>query len=122
MSVAMSFSWQEPPSTLSAHLTSWEKRLLDAIATLAKEFAGRMESYMKQHAPWNDRTGAARRGLRAVAEIGATSFVLRVFHTVVYGVFLEFGTRHMAPRPILAPTIAQFSSAVMGELRQLVGQ
>ena len=37
MSVAMSFSWQEPPSTLSAHLTSWEKQLLDAIATLTAD-------------------------------------------------------------------------------------
>lgn len=55
-----------------------------------------LEVYMKNNAPWNDRTGDARRGLKAEfkEEFGPnakfpTKMTIELSHTVYYGRFLE---------------------------------
>lgn len=120
MPVAIAFDWQTPPSTLSGNLSSYEERLIAAVLALGDFFAAQMEAAMKAGASWTDRTGAARQGLRAFAVRAATSVVIHLVHSVFYGIFLEMGTRHMAPRAIIVPTMQRFHAPIMAALRQLV--
>lgn len=71
------------------------------FSRLAKE----LQDYMQSNAPWNDRTGDARANLKAIYRGGGSRFVIELQHGVPYGKFLEFGTVHMEPRPILRPTM-----------------
>lgn len=62
------------------------KRAMVATAGLA---ATQAESYMKSEAPWTDRTGTARNGLKAQAMVSGNKVALVMYHSVPYGVFLE---------------------------------
>ena len=69
--------------------------LAPAVMVYAKGKANEFEKYMKANAPWTDRTGNARRGLKAQATQSRKAFV--------YGVYLEYAMgRRFA---IIQPTI-----------------
>jgi hypothetical protein len=113
----VSFIWIRPPSGMSAEC----KRRADAMEP---ELLGRMSalrdellSYMKDNAPWTDRTTDARNGLSSNANItGKGAVTLSAFHTVFYGPFLELGTRFMSPYPIIRPAL----EAHYGKTRQIM--
>lgn len=70
------------------------------------------ETYMRENAPWTDRTGNARNGLRAVHE--AEPMVhhdLVVFHTMPYGLWLE--VRFSGRYAILFPTLKAIAPDLM---------
>lgn len=114
--------WDAPPSqTLIPALKTYEERVRAAILQLANYFADRMESYAKQHAPWTDRTTAARQGLRGFAVRLAGLVIIYLVHSVRYGAHLELGTVHAQPYPIIGPTIRAFHAEVMRAARSLVG-
>lgn len=48
-----------------------------------------LEFQMQQDAPWTDRTGDARRGLRAVASHDDGIITMTLSHSVDYGFWLE---------------------------------
>ncbi|MBO7695442.1 MAG: hypothetical protein J6T10_22685 [Methanobrevibacter sp.] len=74
-----------------------------------------LEEYMKRNAPWNDRTGEARRNLKAEFIDDFTpdrfkEFSIKLSHGVSYGVFLEYNGEFNPAyksrrRPILVPTL-----------------
>lgn len=51
--------------------------------------AQEVEAYAKANAPWSDRTGSARQGLRADVYEEFGEIVLELSHSVDYGVWLE---------------------------------
>jgi hypothetical protein len=113
--------WQiAPDQQLIPNLKSYGDKVWAAIGQLADVFVARMEAAAKQNAPWTDRTGAARAGLRGFTVKAATSVVLYLVGSVSYQVFLELGTRRMAPRPIIMPTLEQNYAPLMSALRDLV--
>lgn len=63
--------------------------------SVAKEFEKQAEAYVTRYAPWKDRTGEARRTIKAKyfeqgsAMLGLTVGV-RISYGVKYGVFLEY--------------------------------
>ncbi len=81
-----------------------------------KEACLDLQIYMKNNRPWNDRTGNARRGLKAKFIDDYTpgpkfkALSVQLLHGVPYGVFLEFNGVHYRAylkrqRPILVPTL-----------------
>lgn len=84
------------------------------------EMAKELISYMKDNAPWTDRTGDARALLDANARVtGKGGVTLSAFHGVSYGGFLETGTAHNAPYPIIRPALEahyQQARAIMDEI------
>lgn len=101
-----------------------EKKLQRAIFGVAKYWDGRIESHMKQAAPWHDRTTNARNGLRAFAAKTAStgSFVIVLVHTVTYGIYLELGTRFMKARPIIVPTLNEYGPKVIKTLTKILNR
>lgn len=60
-----------------------------AIRDVFDQQAPRGEAYMKEHAPWTDRTGAARATLSTTTHYPRNQYVLIFAHGVYYGIWLE---------------------------------
>lgn len=115
------FVWEIPPHVIAVNLDAYSDRLKAAIFELAEYFSAVIEAYAKSAAPWTDRTGAARQGLRATAAQEAAAVVLTLAHSVSYGVYLETGTSRMSPRSVILPTLESFHQPIMAALRRLIG-
>lgn len=79
-----------------------------------------LEAYMKKNAKWNDRTGNARRGLKADLEENDNYVKIELKHTVDYGVYLEYAmeTRYS----ILEPTSRIRGPYVIRGLQNLINK
>lgn len=98
-----------------------ERRLQRALYGVMKYWDGPVEAHMKHQAPWTDRTSNARNGLAArAAKLSDTLFVIILSHAVDYGIYLERGTRNMAARPIINPTIDIFAPRVIAFTTKLL--
>lgn len=71
-----------------------------ATYALLENWAGELESYAKQNAPWHDRTSHARQGLNAGVERDNDTFTLYLSHGIEYGRYLEEGTPPHIIRPV----------------------
>lgn len=101
------------------NLNEWEDRMRAASYLLAQNWAGRLEGYMKRYAPWTDRTGAARAGLYGTAELDRDEVVIRLGHTVDYGVYLELA--HDGKYAIIELTRRTFQDDIVRDFRELWG-
>lgn len=86
-----------------------------------------LEQYMKQNAPWRDRTGLARASLSASIDTkndrhGHTRFTIALESPVVYGEALEKGTSHSRPYPIIEPTLRLRAPVVINRLDGLLNR
>jgi hypothetical protein len=97
--------------TLPARLNSWVGRSFQASAV-------RLEQYMKDNAPWTDRTGDARRGLAAQRVSQGLSNTIVLYHQVSYGIYLE--TRWDGKYAIIQPTIEAMGPDVMNRLEGIL--
>lgn len=93
---------------IQANAIAFEKGIEDLRHRVCQELAKQMEAWAKANAPWEDRTGDAREGLRGeyVAESGPNVSAALIAHTVEYGVFLE--TMQGGAFQILMPTVLHF--------------
>lgn len=91
--------------TLMGNLATLEARQKAAIAASAGLIASEGEAYMRSNAPWTDRTGNARNGLRGVAQIedGGAKAAVIYYHSVSYGIWLEVA--NSGTYQIIGPTI-----------------
>jgi hypothetical protein len=97
------------------------ERKCEAFAKLTlSHYAQKMEQYAKENAPWEDRTGDARRGLRGEAfyHPGVDMGVV-LAHTVEYGQYLE--TANNSKDAILKPTVDHFMPDVKTDLAREFG-
>lgn len=85
-----------------------------SCAAVTRGFAARCERYMKDHAPWDDRTGSARDGLTAQGEFSFIEYTVVLFHTVDYGIWLEI--RWNGKYAIIQPTIEAMGPQFMAEM------
>jgi hypothetical protein len=83
-----------------------------AAATIG--FAREVEQYAKANAPWENRTGDAREGLTAKGEQRLTSYIITLYHTVDYGIWLE--VRWDGKYAIIIPTIEHMGHELMHRL------
>lgn len=114
--------WVTPPeATLIVRVEEWSRKIVDGLQQIFQVLQAKAEQLARSGAPWADRTGAARQGLRAFVETGGDTATLYLVHSVFYGIFLELGTRFMGPRPIIVPTLETLYGEVMSMLRALVG-
>ncbi len=119
--VAPQIVWVTPPEVLAGNTKAWGEKLLQAMLELGDYFAGIIQSWMQQNAPWSDRTSNARQGLVAIADKAAASFTITMMHTVEYGVYLELGTSRMGALPVIGPALEAHIGQVFAALQALVG-
>ena len=77
-----------------------------------------VESYARDNAPWEDRTGDARAGLTAEVMNNDGEIVMLLFHTVTYGRWLE--TIQNGNFAIILPTLEAMGPRVFADATEQV--
>lgn len=87
------------------------------LASKTQDFAKRVQEYAQANATWEDRTGDARRGLKAQGEQRLVRYTITLYHTVDYGIWLE--VRWSGKYAIILPTIQAMGPELMRELEMV---
>jgi len=69
-------------------LKQYERDLSEALYQLALSFAPKIETFMKQSAPWTDRTGNLRASLYAEVERLVNEIAIYIDYGLDYGRYL----------------------------------
>lgn len=93
--------------TLSPTIRRFSLTANFAISAAAKELAEEIQAWMRENAPWEDRTGAARQGLGAEVDSRGFRQDIYLYHSVEYGVWLEI--RWGGLYAILTPAMEHFA-------------
>lgn len=112
----MGFKWQTTPEVAFTQLAVAYTDAIDtAVLAIAKRYEGEIAAWMRDNAPWQDQTGAARRQLGAeVAEL--TNAIVIVFgHGVDYGKFLEWA--NSGRYAVVAPALDYFLPKVWADIQ-----
>jgi hypothetical protein len=84
----MSFTYDD--RALKANISGLHDKVDDALHGVAEYHGLEGTAYMKEHAPWTDRTTNARNGLHTVVPEPVRGRHEIIFsHTVHYGIWLE---------------------------------
>lgn len=103
------------------HGLRWFKaNVEDQLSGELDTFADEVEAYMKEEAPWEDRTGDARDGLSATRYQNGDVQGLLLAHGVEYGVFLEF--KFGGRDAIIIPTLEIMGPEMMNRTRGLLNR
>lgn len=98
------FTWTDgSPDQIADVIRALARQAPNVVADIATSEASRAEAWMKENAPWTDRTTDARNGLFGRSERSGNVITVTFGHTVEYGPYLELGTYKMAPRRIVIP-------------------
>lgn len=102
-----------------AGIQNFSDETLQKVENYLGEQAEELEKFMKKNAPWNDRTGNARRGLVAKVEKPKNKYYrIGLKHSVKYGVYLE---NYMEKRfAILEPTVRLKGPEVVKGMKNLL--
>lgn len=103
---------------LTARVNQMGPKIKRGMVAAANYVAPQAEAFMKENAPWTDRTGAARNGLGAQVEVSTNKVAIILYHTVPYGVFLE--VRWGGKYAIIEPTMAAAGPLFVEALGRLV--
>lgn len=102
--MAASFTWtQGSPDQIARLIQSLSRQAPNVVNDIATSEASCAEAWMKENAPWTDRTSDARQGLFGRSERSGNVITVTLGHTMEYGEYLELGTRYMAPRRVVIP-------------------
>lgn len=74
---------------LMRNLDGFDERAKRAMVAGAGYAAPQIQSFMKANAPWTDRTGNARSGLKTTVRTDGDKVAIVLYHSVPYGPFLE---------------------------------
>lgn len=85
----------------------------EVVFKVFQENAPRVQNAAQQNAPWADRTGMARNGLRAQATKGPDGIELTLYHTVDYGKWLE--TIQNGAFAIIQSTLEENAAVIFNE-------
>lgn len=114
------FRWDVPPTAFKTSLDRFDAAARKALGDVADLYAPQMEAYAKNNAPWTDRTGDARKTIKALVTKEPDSVEIALFGTMEYFPFLELGTSKMRPYPIIVPTLQKYHAPVMSAVRRIV--
>lgn len=106
-------------SSLKANLLGLSPKLKAAMLMFATTKAPQLESYMKVHKPWTDRTGMAKARLNAsVSQPSQDTVRITLSHGVDYGIWLELA--HGKNYAIIEPTINSQGPVIFNELNGIL--
>jgi hypothetical protein len=103
--------------TVCRNIEAWERRQLAAVYALADNYALKSEAMAKRNAPWTDRTGHARQGLFGYVRKPDNRVVVRIAHSMSYGVFLELA--NSGKYAILGPTARLLAPSFYDNVQRL---
>lgn len=112
----MGFVWDTSPEQAFGPLVSqWQAGVLLTAFQLFTRYAPQVEAWMKQNAPWTDRTGNARQSLYTVVGTTPAAVVLTLAHGVNYGIYLE--RAHGSRFGIIGPAVDYWAGQIFADLQ-----
>lgn len=97
----------------------FDDRLDRAVAGVVKQRSHIAVGWMKENAPWTDRTGNARSGLSTETEhVAKVHHTLHMFYRVTYGIWLE--VRNAGQYSIIIPAILDQGPKMMRTFTKLI--
>ena len=115
------FTWTTPP--IQAFPAGYEKYLqtaLRGVEAIAFKWAPVVQNWMRDNAPWTDRTGNARQALHTEVHRLTTEVFLTMAHGVNYGVYLELG--YSGRYAIIGPAIDAFWLPIWADVKAMMGR
>lgn len=110
----------EGAEEIEVRMTLFADKIIEAVRGVADYFQPILESYAKENASWEDRTGNARQSLHAwVEDLSKDVVALYLAHGMEYGVYLEL--RWGGKYAILLPTFEAHYQAITRMLREVFG-
>lgn len=76
-------------SEVKKNLDLTNQKVRRALSKMGNVIAQQMQTNAQTNAPWTDRTGAARSGLKGESKFTGDELDISIKHTVDYGVYLE---------------------------------
>lgn len=118
VSNGIGFQWQGI-SLLDGYMKNFAEDAQAYCKQVAEELAPVMQAYMQQNAPWRDRTGQTRQGLKAVVvdRPSQAQTDILIGYTTFNGYFLETKTYNGKSYAILVPTANYFAPLLGGQIR-----
>ena len=94
----MPFEWiVSPTQAFPAGVQRYTDAINAAVFELAQYYAPEIENWMRDMAPWQDRSSNARQGLFATPAQAPNYIIITLGHGVVYGKYLEFSNPEAGP-------------------------
>lgn len=113
------FVWERrPEQVFPEHYDDYARNLYVAIGALCDRYAIAIIEYMKQNAPWIDRTGLARSTLYALVFRLAEEIVIVFDYGVDYGIFLSLSNQGVYD--IVRPAMDHFAPLIVDDLIRLL--
>jgi hypothetical protein len=103
---------------LSKNLKSFNSDLRGAVRATVDRRAALTTTDLKTHAPWTDRTGAARTGLFAIPISLPEAEEIFMAYSVTYGIFLE--NANDGRYAVITPVMRIAGEALMKDLNHLI--
>ncbi|QGJ91010.1 hypothetical protein HWC82_gp21 [Gordonia phage Yikes] len=94
-----------------------DRKLENAVELIIDAGATRGEAYMKNNAPWTDRTGAARSGLTTMTHHESDQSTVVFAHAVDYGIWLE--VKNDGEYEVIMPSVLHTGKEIMDDFRNL---
>jgi hypothetical protein len=116
----MSFRWSTPPRTAWGDLSAaYVLAIRNGVRAIAQRRAPEIEAWMKENAPWTDRTGNARQTLSAEVEDATLDMVsILLAGGVEYQIFLELA--HGGNWAIIAPAVDYWGPILWADVRAML--
>lgn len=120
----MGFAWTRPPSRAWPELANaYAEAIRRGVYQIAQRRAPEIEAWLKNNAPWTDRTGNARQTLNApvepqVYQAGLDMVEIILAHGVEYGIFLELS--NAGRYAIIAPALDHWGPILWADIRALL--
>lgn len=102
------------------NLDKWARSKKAETIALAQGWAGTLQGRAKRDRKWHDRTSLARKGLKGTVEIKLSEVLIRLSHSVEYGVYLELANdgRFAVLKPTMDAAVPEILSSYQRMMKQ----
>ncbi len=120
MAETAGFEWARPPDVVFEELAySVASAVHRGVKAIVQRWAPEIENWMKDNAPWTDRTGNARQTLYTeIEEIVNQAVALSLAHGVYYGIFLELC--NAGRYAIVGPALDTFGPRIWEDVERML--
>jgi len=120
MAEAAGFRWERPPDVVFTELAeAYTAAVHRGVKAIVQRWAPQIENWMKENAPWTDRTGNARQTLHTeIEDVVNQAVALILAHGVHYGVFLEL--KNAGRYAVVTPALDEFGPAIWSDVREML--
>jgi hypothetical protein len=117
MAGELAVNWGGSDRAMAERVMAYGRRLLEAVFTLASEWATRIANDARAGAPWTDRSGAARKIVGRAFRTAAGALIV-ITGGAPWSIYLErrWGGKWAA----IIPALQRAYAAVMASLQSLV--